>query len=408
MSDPVAALPTDLSPAAACTLRAVLELVELFLPDGGASAVYLYGSHVYGTAGPRSDLDVLVLVRPGVPAGPVLRLRRALEILGAAALVWADVTVAYEEVLRRDGAVWLRQAARLVAGTDVAAEFPTLTVPEYARQKLHLGAWFVARFHSGTGSARFSLSPPNPSDPWGGYVRPVRGPDGDVRPGTAQLATAVSAAAHGLVLDAGGFYLVGKGATTARAYREHVGDEWSDFLTELSRRCREEWGYLVPESDADRAALRTLCERARGFFAHFLRRYRAFLLEELREGMPARPLAARRLAGFPPDEEIRAALARANLRTARRRVPVPADVLAAAAAMSRPGAAAPATGAPSPLARVTQECILETLRTRFGAIPHGSATSVSSVADPARLRELVRLAASCPDLATFATALVGR
>lgn len=47
--------------------------------------MYLFGSHARGTAGPRSDLDILVVERElGDPAEESVRLRRALRGLRVA------------------------------------------------------------------------------------------------------------------------------------------------------------------------------------------------------------------------------------------------------------------------------------------------------------------------------------
>jgi hypothetical protein len=56
-------------------------------------------------------------------------------------------------------------------------------------------------------------------------------------------------------------------------------------------------------------------------------------------------------------------------------------------------------------ARATRRAIRATLEARFGAAPADRVAPLDAIADDARLRELVRLAATCPDLDAFAAAL---
>lgn len=53
-----------------------------------------------------------------------------------------------------------------------------------------------------------------------------------------------------------------------------------------------------------------------------------------------------------------------------------------------------------------QESILESLEARFGSVPNDVRDTISNIADLSRLRALLRLAATCPDLSTFAAAIV--
>jgi hypothetical protein len=67
-------------------------------------------------------------------------------------------------------------------------------------------------------------------------------------------------------------------------YRESIGDKWTDLIEKTYARCRNEWAYRLPRSPADRALLRDLCRRTLDFENDYLRRYRRYLLAELRHG----------------------------------------------------------------------------------------------------------------------------
>jgi hypothetical protein len=53
-----------------------------------------------------------------------------------------------------------------------------------------------------------------------------------------------------------------------------------------------------------------------------------------------------------------------------------------------------------------QQDIVTVLEARFGDVPRDVAEGIESIDDHAQLRYLVRLAASCPDLAAFRDAVV--
>ena len=54
-----------------------------------------------------------------------------------------------------------------------------------------------------------------------------------------------------------------------------------------------------------------------------------------------------------------------------------------------------------------REAVLTILQARFGSVPAEQVPAVNAIADEVRLRELQRLAATCPDLAAFAAGLTG-
>ena len=98
-------------------------------------------------------------------------------------------------------------------------------------------------------------------------------------------------------------------AASVELYREHVGGPWADYLAALYEQGKRRWGYQIPETVGDRAALRILCRHYLAFENHYFARYRRFLLDTLRRDDPAsRRYAAARLGEIHyPDEEVRAA-----------------------------------------------------------------------------------------------------
>jgi hypothetical protein len=58
-------------------------------------------------------------------------------------------------------------------------------------------------------------------------------------------------------------------------------------------------------------------------------------------------------------------------------------------------------------ADATRRAVLGTLEARFGSFPAERVTQLANVSDESRLKELIRLAATCPDLDAFVTGLTG-
>ena len=58
-------------------------------------------------------------------------------------------------------------------------------------------------------------------------------------------------------------------------------------------------------------------------------------------------------------------------------------------------------------AETLRENVTAILQARFGTVPAERVAALDAVADEAHLKELVRLAATCPDLDSFAAGLAG-
>jgi predicted nucleotidyltransferase len=73
-------------------------------------ALYLFGSHARGTAGPRSDLDLLVVARTSLP--PLERIGRVLELLADAPLPVEAIVLTPEELRERRDLPFLQGVLR--------------------------------------------------------------------------------------------------------------------------------------------------------------------------------------------------------------------------------------------------------------------------------------------------------
>jgi hypothetical protein len=171
---------------------------------------------------------------------------------------------------------------------------------------MHAACWLLAHVYERPLPLALEVDFPDPADEFYGYLnRQVTLPTGEQAPCTRNLIRTTGWIASALLARQAGIY-VGRKRDVTRLYRQHLGDEWADYLDALHQECLEAWHYLIPEAPAERARLRALSRRARDFERFFLASYRAFVLEELHSADPAARAEALRMLRMTPlrDAEI--------------------------------------------------------------------------------------------------------
>jgi len=225
-----------------------------------------------------------------------------------------DIVIADEEDLSRGAYPTLKLGSRCVYGEDIRDSLALLPIEGWTRQRMHAAYTRIVRIFDRPVPARYPLTYLDPRGDYYGYDnRTVRLPDGRDVPSTRNLIRVTGWAATALLALRGGDYVARKSDCQA-TYQRHIGDEWTDLLDDLYRRCRTDWRYLIPASDGDRAALRALCQRALQFENHFLLVYRDYARSELHDGdNRAREAALSMLARTPYyDDAIREAIQAAS------------------------------------------------------------------------------------------------
>ncbi|MPZ27421.1 MAG: hypothetical protein GEV12_13665 [Micromonosporaceae bacterium] len=280
---------------------------------------YLRGSYATGTRAAGSDLDLFVVFKDRFPDDRV-EVRSAWAVARSCALlspILLEIIVVSEHQLRQPDnhalAQNLKHATRLLHGQDIRPDLPELQPDAYLRAVVDAPysnyTFPVQRRDSPV--LTYPLRHLDPEGPFFGYDQwLVPGPDGIDVPSTKLLVGTVGWTATAIVALQTGRYVRDKRASVD-LYREHVADQWTDLVAGVHELCRNRWHYLIPTAEPDRRQLRALCERALEFQNHFLRRYREFLLAELRSSAaPDRQLsAARRLGELQfPDREVVEAL----------------------------------------------------------------------------------------------------
>lgn len=279
------------------SMRAIIEHMELHFPSR-VRGYYLVGSFAVGEAIPSSDIDMIVLFKGSPSDEDRQRFEQACEECRQLSIRPIDLTLGSEASFMRVGGVWFQTASRLLYGEDIRAAVPRKPVAEHVRHLMHSMYPLLARVRDDPPRLLVPLGYPDPAGEFYGYDRRrMRSADGELRASTKNIVLNVICGASALTqLVAGRYVGSGKKSDIAEQYRIWVGDEWAAVVGTIYERCRNRWGYLVPEGAADRRLLRTFCQQCLGFENHFLARYKTYLLAEL--GRPDEAIAlvaARRL-----------------------------------------------------------------------------------------------------------------
>ncbi|HUY79678.1 MAG TPA: nucleotidyltransferase domain-containing protein [Ktedonobacterales bacterium] len=294
-------------------LRMVVARFEAAFP-GRAQGYYVTGSYATGDALPTSDLDVTVVMRGALDVGA----RAAADWLAARcaadAPIELDIAVDDEASLLADGAhpsfTLGSQLVYSADGDDVRPRTPLPLLAEWTRDRMSTSYWRLVNLFGRLPVVRYPLAYPDADDEFYGYLRrPLRLPDGSEVVCTRDLIRATGWAATALLAWRAGVY-VGSKRDCHLLYRQHIGDEWADLLTDIYECCARRWRYLIPAASEERARLRSICDATLGFENHFLLACREYLLTELRSGDPERQRAATHTLALLPyaDDEIAAAM----------------------------------------------------------------------------------------------------
>jgi hypothetical protein len=236
-------------------LRATITALEATFP-GRIRGYYVEGSYTDGTDVATSDLDLVVVFRDACGDAERARAGAVSNSCDPNGGVELDIVIADEEELSRGAYPTLKLGSRCVYGDDIRDSLALLPIDEWTRQRMHAAYTLIVRIFDRPVPARYPLAYPDPHGDYYGYDnRTVRLSDGRDVPSTRNLIRVTGWAATALLALRAGVYIARKSDCHA-AYHRYIGDEWTDLLDSLYRRCRTDWRYLIPASDGDRAALR--------------------------------------------------------------------------------------------------------------------------------------------------------
>jgi len=266
------------------SLAEVLARLEAAFPDRVRS-FYLSGSVVDLTSVGTSDIDGLVLLKDSATEEEHARFADVVRECSLSHRVLFDFALRGEMELLAEGELPAKKAARvLLAGEDIRDRIPEMPVEQYARLTMRGSLFYLRHMRGSQAPLRRPLTYPDADGEFFGYERDgLRGLHGWSGSGTKALLGGLTLAATTLVAIQAGVGVASR-RESVLAYSALVGGEWSAFLLEVYARCRGEWGYLIPESSADRAQLREMCRRVVAFENHYVSVSREYLCRQVAQG----------------------------------------------------------------------------------------------------------------------------
>ena len=255
-------LPTLGHDQADTSLRLLLRPL-LALARNLVRSCYVVGSFADGSAVHGSDLDLHIVFdgdRANASAA-ARRLARAVTSGIAKAPMVIDVKFLHVGELSA-GDISLSGPSILLWGVD---DRPAIRPPPLPLCKQRIVRWTLKGLTALRADLRSVMPEPTypaPEEEFYGYVRASspgepNSPDASTRP----WAGAMLRVATTLLLLERDVLVIDKRSCSA-LYRQHFGDDWTDYFDSIQATCRTEWQYRVPVAPQDRVRLRSWCGRS--------------------------------------------------------------------------------------------------------------------------------------------------
>lgn len=267
---------------------------------------YVEGSYGDGTAIRTSDIDIVVLFKEKFSEGERDKAEQIIEYYDGAVSAELDIDCIDEAAMALGVPPSLKLGGTVLYGEPLPEHFPFIPVKAWARERMHAAYWLINKVFDRPGTVTPPLQYPKPNAAFYGYTeRTVKLENGSMAPTTRDLIRVMGWAGTALIAYRGE-RVVARKKDCHKLYRQLIDDEWASFLESLYFKCRQEWGYLIPEEPNDRNTLKAICERALEFENYFIDVYREFVLAELKARDDSAKLEAlERLAQIPfCDQEI--------------------------------------------------------------------------------------------------------
>jgi len=262
-------------------VQKVIQLYENTFP-GQIAAYYVEGSYADQTSLVTSDIDLLIVFHDRFANEDTHSQAEHLWTSDQGGSQEVDISIVDEDSLRAGVHPNVKLGGRLLYGEDVCSLYPLVPIEAWTRERMHAAYWLLVNVYHRDTPVRLPLTFPSPADEFYGYTnRTLQLADGREVPCTRNLVRTTGWAATALLALQAGQYAARK-RDCVRLYREHIGDEWTSLLEEITVFCRDEWQYLIPTTHHACERLRELCEHTLRFEQHFLTCYKSYLLGQLR------------------------------------------------------------------------------------------------------------------------------
>lgn len=262
-------------------VQGIISLFEHVLPNALCSC-YVEGSYANQNAVATSDLDLILVLHASLTTERehtvVASLLEACQHLSTLEL---DVTLTDVSQLQQSADPVFKLGARLLFGHEIRDTIPLIPMTLWARQRMHAAFWLMIHVFQRPQPVVAPITFPQPDDPFYGYAaRPMHVADGTEIRTTRNLIRITGWIATARIAHQAQSYVVEK-RSCVTTYRARIGDEWTDLLETIDRRCRQAWQYRIPESNEEQKELRTIGHHVLAYENHFLNVYKQFLLQEL-------------------------------------------------------------------------------------------------------------------------------
>ena len=258
---------------------------------GRVRGYYLVGSFSDATAVSTSDIDMEIVLKGDFNADDRVRFNRIKQGCRLLSPLHIDLTPAPESEFGMVDTAAIKFTSQCVYGEDIRESIPLPPIPVYLRQiSTPTQRGLSVRFR--TEQVTLPLAYPLPDDRYYGYIPPRHADD----PDSIKLwVLHVGWLATFLVVRHAGIYVPSK-RRMLPAYREHINDEWTEFIATVYALGRDTWEYRLPEDADAQQRCRELMAQTLAFENHVAAHYIAYLHEEQRSGDV--DLAATRLNAF--------------------------------------------------------------------------------------------------------------
>ena len=270
-------------------IAAIIGIYETAFPNR-IRGYFLVGSLGDDTAISGSDIDMEIIFKGTMTAEEIAGCQVIKTSCRALSPIHLDLPVKAEADFAQVDTVALKLASKFIYGEDARDEIPLTPMDVYLRQissPSHRGLTIRFRQEQVT----LPLSYPNPDDCYFGYM-PKRLNTDDAP--TKLWVLNVGWLATFLIVHTASVYVPSK-RDMVGLYRQHIGDEWAEFISDVYELGRNQWEYTIPEGD-DYERFISLCEQTLAFENHVAAIYVDYLQGELVSGNE--DFAKERLAAF--------------------------------------------------------------------------------------------------------------
>lgn len=258
-------------------ITAIISIYETAFPQR-IRGYYLVGSYGDDTPIAGSDVDMTIVFKDAISPDE----QAQCDTLKAACRTLAeprhlDLPVIAEAHFEQADTVALKLSSKFVYGDDTRSTIPLPTMDVYLRNiSIPTQRGLTYRFRSET--VILPLDYPLPDDVYLGYI-----PEAHQATNTPIKLWALNVGwlATFLVVHKAQVYVPSK-RHMVRLYREHVNDEWTDFIVAVYENGRNKWGYKIPQDDEDDALFQSLLKDTLAFENYVAQEYVAYLQAEIK------------------------------------------------------------------------------------------------------------------------------